>query len=71
MNNTHVSDCIHPPFYDGPEDCACIDGIWSQPEGSAFYEAKWEFDPEAPDCRIRQRAWEIQSAEESDEITGR
>lgn len=53
----HRDDCIHLPYYEG-NDCESNVGVWNQPPGWAFNEAKGEFD-DAPYCVVHQRAWEL------------
>lgn len=61
MKSTHTRDCIHPQAYQGPEECAPEIGDWDQPEGCHAEDAVLDdASGEAPWCRIRERAWELQ-----------
>lgn len=56
---THIDGCAQRPFRDA--DCEPDDGTaWEQPQGWYVDEATDELGDEAPWCRIRQRAWELQ-----------
>ena len=65
MIATHTDDCVHLPYYDGDEPCECNWGVWMQPQGSYFDDAKGEaIDDRTPYCRLHERAWELQLADE-------
>jgi len=64
MTITHADDCVHPPMYDGGEECEPFEGVWNRPQGSYVREAQFELDDDAPWCRIQQRAWELQAQED-------
>ena len=60
----HTDDCIHMPFYDGDEPCEFNNGVWNQPQGSYFHEAKMNSDEGVPYCVLHEIAWELQMADE-------
>jgi hypothetical protein len=63
---THTQDCIHPPM-SPREDCEFNGGVWNQPQGCYVDEAEQELGGEAPWCAVRERAWELQDADEAED----
>ena len=64
MKTTHTDACCSPPSYSGDEPCEpdVWVGFWTEPIGFFIDEVMGGDVVDAPYCRIRERAWQLQHA---------